>query len=215
MCALCGPLIPSIQHTAQVPRNELVLHEDQKRSGRIECLTGKLAPSAWQILHVASIRETCESGRGGSCCWGGGTPSSSSGGILAKPLDPGHACVIVCVMWVIHTYMHTFIHAYMHACIHAYMHAYKYIHCKTRTRQRHTPTNPNNPIKSHRRLGGTKRQLTPIGKSVSVSFRVRVVRACVRACEAVWVRERGAPQRWGLERKQIPLRPGVVFLCFW
>ena len=36
-----------------------------------------------------------------------------------------------------------------------------------------------------RRLGGKKRQLSPIGKSVSVSFRVRVVRACVRAklCE--------------------------------
>ena len=34
----------------------------------------------------------------------------------------------------------------------------------------------------NRRLGGKKRQLTPIGKSVSVSFRVRVVRACVRAC---------------------------------
>ena len=32
------------------------------------------------------------------------------------------------------------------------------------------------------RLGGKKRQLSPIGKSVSVSFRVRVVRACVRAC---------------------------------
>ncbi len=29
--------------------------------------------------------------------------------------------------------------------------------------------------------GEKKRQLTPIGKSVSVSFRVRVVRACVRA----------------------------------
>ena len=27
-------------------------------------------------------------------------------------------------------------------------------------------------------------------------------RACVRACEAVWVRERGAPQRWGPERQQ-------------
>ena len=34
-------------------------------------------------------------------------------------------------------------------------------------------------------MGGKKRQLSPIGKSVSVSFRVRVVRACVRAklCE--------------------------------
>ena len=31
------------------------------------------------------------------------------------------------------------------------------------------------------RLEGKKRQLPPIGKSVSVSFRVRVVRACVRA----------------------------------
>ena len=36
-------------------------------------------------------------------------------------------------------------------------------------------------------MGGKKRQLSPIGKSVSVSFRVRVVRACVRAklCERV------------------------------
>ena len=32
--------------------------------------------------------------------------------------------------------------------------------------------------------GVKKRQLIPIGKSVSVSFRVRVVRACVRASEA-------------------------------
>ena len=34
-------------------------------------------------------------------------------------------------------------------------------------------------------MGGKKRQLSPVGKSVSVSFRVRVVRACVRAklCE--------------------------------
>ena len=40
---------------------------------------------------------------------------------------------------------------------------------------------------TNRRLGGIKRQLNPIGKSVSVSFRVRVVRACVRAklCERV------------------------------
>ena len=30
-------------------------------------------------------------------------------------------------------------------------------------------------------MGGKRLQLTPIGKSVSVSFRVRVVRACVRA----------------------------------
>ena len=38
-----------------------------------------------------------------------------------------------------------------------------------------------------RRLGGMKRQLNLIWKSVSVSFRVRVVRACVRAklCERV------------------------------
>ena len=43
--------------------------------------------------------------------------------------------------------------------------------------------------RQHRRLGERKRQLNPIGKSVLVSFRVRVVRACVRACEAVRVRE--------------------------
>ena len=40
-----------------------------------------------------------------------------------------------------------------------------------------------------RRLGGMKRQLNPIGKSVSVSFRVRVVRACVRAKLCGCVRE--------------------------
>ena len=40
-----------------------------------------------------------------------------------------------------------------------------------------------------RRLGGRKRQLSPIGKSVSVSFRVRVVRACVRAKLCGRVRE--------------------------
>ncbi len=38
-------------------------------------------------------------------------------------------------------------------------------------------------------MGGKKRQLTPIGKSVSVSFRVRVVRACVRAKLRERVRE--------------------------
>ena len=31
--------------------------------------------------------------------------------------------------------------------------------------------------------------LTPTGKLVLVLFRVRVVRACVRACEAVWACE--------------------------
>ena len=39
--------------------------------------------------------------------------------------------------------------------------------------------------KHDRRLGGKKRQLTPTGKSVSVSFRVRVVRASGRG-EAAW-----------------------------
>ena len=38
-------------------------------------------------------------------------------------------------------------------------------------------------------MGGKKRQLSPIGKSVSVSFRVRVVRACVRAKLCGRVRE--------------------------
>ena len=45
--------------------------------------------------------------------------------------------------------------------------------------------------------GVKKRQLIPIGKSVSVSFRVRVVRACVRACEAVRVREAGVSNAGG------------------
>ena len=33
-------------------------------------------------------------------------------------------------------------------------------------------------------------------------------RACVRACEAVWVREGGVSQRWRLERQEIRLRRG-------
>ena len=52
-------------------------------------------------------------------------------------------------------------------------------------------------IQVYWRLEGKKRQLPPIGKSVSVSFRVRVVRACVRACEAVQVREAGVPNAGG------------------
>ena len=44
-------------------------------------------------------------------------------------------------------------------------------------------------VVSSRRLGGIKRQLNPIGKSVSVSFRVRVVRACVHAKLCGCVRE--------------------------
>ena len=43
-----------------------------------------------------------------------------------------------------------------------------------------------NKIRLHRRLGGKKRQLSPIGKSVSVSFRFVFV-SCVRAK----LRERG------------------------
>ena len=52
--------------------------------------------------------------------------------------------------------------------------------------------------------GGEKRQLSPIGKSVSVSFRVRVVRACVHA------KLRGRARRWdflrwGLDRPDVRL----------
>ena len=50
-----------------------------------------------------------------------------------------------------------------------------------------------------RRFGGKKRQLTPMGQWVWVSLCVGVVRACVRACEAVQVRGRGAPQHWRQE----------------
>ena len=54
-------------------------------------------------------------------------------------------------------------------------------------------------------------QLNPIAKSVSVSFCVRVVRACVRAklCERA---KGGALQRWGSERQDVRLRAwGVPF----
>ena len=54
----------------------------------------------------------------------------------------------------------------------------------------------------------------PIGKSVSVSFHVRVVRASQRAtrnCVGVW--ERSVSQRWGSERKEM-FRPRVYFLRF-
>ena len=57
--------------------------------------------------------------------------------------------------------------------------------------------------------------LIPIGKLVSVSFRVRAVRACVRACEAVRVRERGVSQRWRPEREEVLLRRGPGPRCFW
>ena len=44
---------------------------------------------------------------------------------------------------------------------------------------------------------------------------VSCVRACVRACEAVWVREGGVSLRWRLERRETRLRPGVVLLSSW
>ena len=63
------------------------------------------------------------------------------------------------------------------------------------------------------RLEGKKRQLPPIGKSVSVSFRVRVVRACVRACEAVRVREAGVPNAGGSDGEICD--SGAGFGGFW
>ena len=64
-----------------------------------------------------------------------------------------------------------------------------------------------------RRLRGKKLQLTPTGKSVSVSFRVRVVRACVRACEAAWARVGMPPQRWRLGWQEV-LRRGVRLFAY-
>ena len=45
----------------------------------------------------------------------------------------------------------------------------------------------------YRRLGGNKRQLNPIGKSVSVSFRVRVVRAKLCGCVREVLLNAGGP----------------------
>ena len=60
-------------------------------------------------------------------------------------------------------------------------------------------------------IGGTKCQLIPIGKLVSVSFRVRVVRACVRACEAVRVREAVVPNAGGSDGEIASSGAGFVF----
>ena len=50
-------------------------------------------------------------------------------------------------------------------------------------------------------IGGNN-QLTPIGKSVSVSFRVRVVRACVRV--KLWrCGSEVCSQRWRLELQEV------------
>ena len=64
------------------------------------------------------------------------------------------------------------------------------------------------------RLGGKKRQLIPIGKSVSVSFRVRVVRACVRAKLCGCVRQVSPTLVARMER--FPPTPARVwlFICW-
>ena len=63
-------------------------------------------------------------------------------------------------------------------------------------------------------MEGKKRQLPPIGKSVSVSFRVRVVRACVCACEAVRVREAGVPSTLGSKTKRCATPAVIVDRAF-
>ena len=62
--------------------------------------------------------------------------------------------------------------------------------------------------------GNNRRRRPPIGKSVSVSFLVRVVRACVRACEAVWVREACVPNAGGWNGEIFDSGAGWVFSFF-
>ena len=74
------------------------------------------------------------------------------------------------------------------------------------------------PIIQHtpyRRLGGIINAVDP-NREIGFGFVSCSCRACVRACEAVWVRERGAPQRWGPERQQTRLRAwfGLWFSLF-
>ena len=59
--------------------------------------------------------------------------------------------------------------------------------------------------------GEDSTQLHPIGKLVSVSFRVRVVRACVRSCVGACG---SVPQRWRPERREVRLRRGLSVGAF-
>ena len=62
--------------------------------------------------------------------------------------------------------------------------------------------------------GGIKRQLNPIGKPVSFSFRVRVVRACVRSCVSAGGRCSSTLEaRMGRSSTPARLRRGFLFLC--
>ena len=87
------------------------------------------------------------------------------------------------------------------------------------------PSRPQNPPVFHgiprsrwggRRLRGiNRRRRPPIGKSVSVSFRVRVVRASERArrsCVGAW--EGSVCQRWGSEWGEVWLRRVLRFFVF-
>ena len=72
----------------------------------------------------------------------------------------------------IYMYQYIYIYMYIHICIYIYIYQYTHIYMDIYIYIY---------IYIYWRLEGKKRQLPPIGKSVSVSFRVRVVRACVRA----------------------------------
>ena len=61
-----------------------------------------------------------------------------------------------------------------------------------------------------------KEALADPNREIGFGFVSCSCRACVRACEAVWVREGVFPQRWRLERQQTRLRawggPRMFFL---
>ena len=51
-------------------------------------------------------------------------------------------------------------------------------------------------------IGGKETSAEP-NREIGFGFVSCSCRACVRACEAVRVREGGAPQRWRLEREEV------------
>ena len=65
----------------------------------------------------------------------------------------------------------------------------------------------------YRRLGGIIDAVDP-NREIGFGFVSCSCRACVRACEAVRVRERCAPQRWRLEREEVGLRRGFYLGAF-
>ena len=84
-----------------------------------------------------------------------------------------HAYARISILgWVLHAYTRICTHIHAYARIYTHIHAYAHIHAYTR-------------ICSLLSLGPSLLSWVLIGKSVSVSFRVRVVRACVRSCVSV------------------------------